>query len=60
MHHAVTWPVKTWSFIGTHKEEQDVSYVVESMNLTNLDDKSQPSWHLYKYQPTVVIITQAW
>ena len=37
----------------THEEEQDIKFVLESINLgnlDNLDDESQSSWHLTCWQ----------
>jgi hypothetical protein len=33
-------------FHRTHEEEQDISSMLELINLANLDDKSEPSQHL--------------
>lgn len=30
----------------THEWEQDINYVLELINMTNLDDKLEPSRHL--------------
>ena len=30
----------------THEKEQGINFVVELINLVNLDDTSEPSWHL--------------
>ena len=33
----------------THEEEQDISSLLEFINLTNLDDKSESSQHLGEF-----------
>ena len=41
----VTWPAK-FNFHCTHEKEQDIVYVLELINLANLDEKSEPSQHV--------------